>query len=198
MAKDQLARGARSASYGNAGVGESPLMQKIAEAEASGVVETVVEEPVQPFVRPAVKRKKFTPLGYTILVRQNEAVNVDGVKTFTDQVSALNDKSKELVVIRDEEARKQDAPAEGLVLATGPGTDEFPMTVTKGDEVVFGKYSGAAYNHNGEWVLLMGVNEVLGILTTQDIDDEIEETVEAPAEFPRLEIGMEDRTTTED
>lgn len=174
MAKDQLARGARSATYGNAGIGESPLLQKIAEDEANGVEETVAETPVITFTPTKRPRKKFTPHGRTILVRQ-AAVEGDEHR-FTDQDAALKAKVEGVVVIEKEEDKKADAPAEGVVLAVGPDVEN----VAVDDYIVFGKYAGAAFNLNGEWLLLMESKEVLGTLTPQDIEDEVEETFEAP------------------
>jgi chaperonin GroES len=149
-------------------------MQKIAEDEANGVIQETVEEPVQPFVAPKRKLKKFTPAGRTILVRQS-AVEGDEHR-FTDQAEALKSKTDGVLLIEKEEDKKADAPAEGVVLAVGPDAD----TVKEGDEIVFGKYAGAAFNLNGEWLLLMESKEVLGTLSTQDIETEEEVTYEAP------------------
>ena len=170
MAKDQLARGARSATYGTSGrVGDEIVLKNVAPEEE---VDAQVTGPAP--VVPAKPRKKFTPKGDTILVRQSEAETVG--KTYTDQQSALSDKSTDVVLVTDEEAKKNDAPAEGVVLAVGPGSDEYEMTVSIGDNVVFGKYSGAAFKLNGEWLLIMRVNEVLGTLS-DDVEDEVEETI---------------------
>jgi co-chaperonin GroES (HSP10) len=169
MPKDQLARGARSASYGNAGIGESPLMLKVREEEEAGAADLQVDD-VPVIERPKRPLKKFIPAGKTILVRQ-AAVEGDEHR-FTDLGSALKAQTPGVVIVEKDEDKKADAPAEGTVLAVGPDA----VTVSVGDYVVFGKYAGAAFNLNGEWLLLMEAKEVLGTLKTQDIDDEVEET----------------------
>ena len=149
-------------------------MQKMAEDEANGVVPEVEETPVQPFVAPKRKLKKFTPAGRTILVRQSAVENDE--HRFTDQATALKAQVEGVLLVEKEEDKKADAPAEGIVLAVGPEADN----VQEGDEIVFGKYAGANFNLNGEWLLLMESKEVLGTLSTQDIETEEEVTYVAP------------------
>jgi chaperonin GroES len=176
MAKDSLARGARSASYGYAGKpGEEIELRNVSAEGRDTELEAAIIAGVSAPKRP---RKRFKPAGHQILVRQAEAAR--DMKSYTDQSSALRDTTKDVVLIETEEEKKQDAPAEGTVLAVGPGDDDYGMTVKPGDYIVFGKYSGAAFNLNGEWLLLMGVNEVLGTLSDEIIEEEIEETFEAP------------------
>jgi chaperonin GroES len=175
MAKDQLARGARSASYGYAGRPDEAIELRNVSNEPRDVEgEAAITAEAAATKAPL---RKFTPAGHQILVRQ-AAVEGDG-KRFTDQLSALKDKSSKVVIIESEEEKKADAPAEGTVLATGPGSEDYDMTVSPGDYIVFGKYSGAAFKLNGEWLLLMGVNEVLGTLSDVTVEEEIEETFDA-------------------
>jgi chaperonin GroES len=174
MPKDQLARGARSATYGYTAAPEDEIvLRNVAPEETPAELSEDVFTPHQPH-QPKRPLKKFKPSGHQILVRQAEAQYAE--KVYTDQASALKDTSTSLVLIRDEEEKKADAPAEGFVIAVGPGSDDYSMTVKVGDNIVFGKYSGAAFNLNGEWLLLMGVNEVLGTLSNDVTDEEVEET----------------------
>lgn len=134
--KDMLAAGARSASYGQAGFGESDVMRNVSKDERDDTVITVD--------RPEVPRKKFRPLGYTILVRQAEAATPSGI------IIAAESVEKEL-------------PASGEVLAVG----SLVNTVNVGEIVVFGKYAGQQYTLNGEILLLMEIKEVQGIEETE-------------------------------
>lgn len=60
-------------------------------------------------------------------------------------------------------------PRRGLVLATGPGRVNertgglVPLAVRAGDRVVYGKYSGGELALNGEDLLIMREDEVLGL-----------------------------------
>jgi len=63
----------------------------------------------------------------------------------------------------------KEKPSQGVVIAVGPGgRDEdgkvIPMTLKEGDKVLFGKWSGTEIKIDGENLLIMKENEVLGIL----------------------------------
>jgi chaperonin GroES len=63
----------------------------------------------------------------------------------------------------------KDKPQEGEVLAVGRGksNDEgkvLPPVVKAGDRVLFGKYSGTEIKIDGEELLIMREEEILGIL----------------------------------
>ena len=63
----------------------------------------------------------------------------------------------------------KDKPQEGEIIAAGPGksNDEgkvFPLDVKAGDNILFGKYSGTEIKLDGEELLIMREEEVLGIL----------------------------------
>ncbi len=63
----------------------------------------------------------------------------------------------------------QEKPMRGKVLATGPGTrDEdgalLPMELKKGDNVLYGKYSGTEVKIDDQEVLIMRESDVMGIL----------------------------------
>ncbi len=63
----------------------------------------------------------------------------------------------------------KEKPQEGEVIAIGTGTvtDEGkhrPLTVKKGDRILFGKYAGSEVTLDGEEYLIMKEEDVLGIL----------------------------------
>lgn len=63
----------------------------------------------------------------------------------------------------------KEKPSQGVVVAIGPGgRDEqgkiIPMTLKEGDRVLFGKWSGTEIKIDGEALLIMKENEILGIL----------------------------------
>ncbi len=70
------------------------------------------------------------------------------------------------IIIPDSAKEK---PQEGEVISVGKGksNDEgkvFPLDVKAGDRVLFGKYSGTEIKIDGEELLIMREEEVLGIL----------------------------------
>ena len=65
----------------------------------------------------------------------------------------------------------KEKPQEGEVIAVGKGksNDEgkvFPLDVKAGDRILFGKYSGTEVKIDGEELIIMREEEVLGILAT--------------------------------
>ena len=80
--------------------------------------------------------------------------------------------------IEDEPARRgaiiipdsaKEKPQEGKVIAVGKGRvsdagKKTPLDVKAGDRVLFGKYSGSEVKLNGEELLIMKEEDVLGIL----------------------------------
>jgi chaperonin GroES len=93
---------------------------------------------------------KFTPLHDRILVRRvDESETVRGG-----------------IIIPDSAKEK---PQQGEVISVGKGksNDEgkvFPLDVQAGDTILFGKYSGSEIKLDGEELLIMREEEVLGIL----------------------------------
>ncbi len=85
-----------------------------------------------------------------------------------------------VVVRRIEEASKtaggiiipdtaQEKPSQGEVLSIGPGArDEagrlVPLAVTKGDRVLFGKWSGTEVKIDGQDLLIMKESDILGVV----------------------------------
>jgi chaperonin GroES len=99
----------------------------------------------------AMAKTKFTPLHDRILVRRLEE---------TETVRGG-------IIIPDSAKEK---PQEGEVISVGKGksNDEgkvFPLDVKAGDHVLFGKYSGNEIKIDGEELLIMREEEVLGIIS---------------------------------
>src|SRR5258708_9849140 len=94
---------------------------------------------------------KFTPLHDRILVRRIEDAGT----------------TRGGLIIPDS---AKDKPQEGEVIAVGKGktNDEgklFPLALKEGDSILFGKYSGAEIKIDGEDLLIMKEEEVLGVIT---------------------------------
>jgi len=71
------------------------------------------------------------------------------------------------IIIPDSAKEK---PQEGVVIAAGTGKFEkgqtIPLAVKAGDRILFGKYSGNEIKLDGEELLIMREEEVLGILSS--------------------------------
>ena len=94
---------------------------------------------------------KFTPLHDRILVRREEEAGT----------------TRGGLIIPDS---AKDKPQEGTVISAGKGkTSEegklFPLAVKEGDTILFGTYSGTEIKLEGEDLLIMKEEEVLGIVT---------------------------------
>jgi chaperonin GroES len=93
--------------------------------------------------------QKLTPLHDRILVRRvEEAETVRGG-----------------IIIPDSAKEK---PQEGIVVAVGKGKREkgelIALDVKEGDRILFGKYAGTEIKIEGEELLIMREEEVLGVL----------------------------------
>lgn len=63
----------------------------------------------------------------------------------------------------------KEAPAEGEVIAAGPGKKDdngklIAIEVAVGDKVLFSKYAGTEVKINGEEHLIMGEDDILGLV----------------------------------
>jgi chaperonin GroES len=58
----------------------------------------------------------------------------------------------------------KEKPQRGTVIAAGPGKKDEPMEVKTGDEVLYGKYSGAEISVDGKDYLIMRVSDILAII----------------------------------
>lgn len=70
------------------------------------------------------------------------------------------------IVLPDSAGEK---PDQGEVLAVGPGKRDndgklIPMQVKVGDRVLFGKYSGQSVKVDGEELLVMREDDIMGVL----------------------------------
>jgi chaperonin GroES len=93
---------------------------------------------------------KFTPLHDRVLVRRIEG----------------EEKTKGGLIIPDTAKEK---PSEGEIMAAGPGArkengDLIPMSVKKGDRILFGKWSGTEVKLDGEELIIMKESDILGIM----------------------------------
>ena len=92
------------------------------------------------------------------------------VKPLADRVLVKPMEEKEMkkggIIIPD---TAKERPMEGEIVATGPGKvgDDgkiIPLSVKKGDKVLYGKYSGTEIKLDGQDYLLMREDDVLGLL----------------------------------
>jgi chaperonin GroES len=63
----------------------------------------------------------------------------------------------------------KEKPAEGKIVAVGEGARKdsgelIPMSVKKGDKILFGKWSGTEITLDGEELLIMKESDILGII----------------------------------
>jgi chaperonin GroES len=58
----------------------------------------------------------------------------------------------------------KEKPQRGEIIAVGPGKDGNLMTVSKGDMVLYGKYAGQEFSHEGKDYLIMREDDILVIL----------------------------------
>jgi chaperonin GroES len=108
---------------------------------------------------------KFTPLHDRVLVRRVEEAET----------------TRGGIIIPD---TAKDKPQEGEIIAVGKGkvNEEGklrPLDVKEGDRVLFGKYSGTEIKIDGEELIIMREEEVLGILSGSKKEKEKEEKVGA-------------------
>lgn len=57
----------------------------------------------------------------------------------------------------------KEKPQHGTVVAVGPGKKDEPVTVKKGDSVLYGKYAGTEIQVDGEDLLIMRESDILAI-----------------------------------
>ena len=93
--------------------------------------------------------KGFRPLGDRILIKRIKE----------------EEKTKGGIIIPDTAKEK---PQEGKVVAVGKGKYEdgklIPIEVKVGDKILFGKYSGSEVKLEGEDLIIMREDDILGIL----------------------------------
>ena len=58
----------------------------------------------------------------------------------------------------------KEKPQRGTVVATGPGKKDEPVTLKKGDTVLYGKYSGTEVRIDGQDLLIIREGDILAIV----------------------------------
>ena len=91
-------------------------------------------------------KTKITPLADRVLV----------------QPSAAETKTASGIIIPD---TAQEKPQKGSIVAVGKGTKDNPITVKKGDLVLYGKYAGTELKYDGEDYLIMKESDILAIIS---------------------------------
>ena len=87
------------------------------------------------------------------------------IKPLADRVlvepMAAEEKTASGIYIPDTAKEK---PQRGKVVAVGPGTKDENMTVSVGDTVLYGKYSGTELKFDGADYLMMRESDILAII----------------------------------
>jgi chaperonin GroES len=78
--------------------------------------------------------------------------------------AAAEEKTAGGIIIPDTAKEK---PQQGIVLAVGPGKKDEPVTVKKGDAVLYSKYAGTEIQLEGEDLLIMRESDILAIVNVQ-------------------------------
>ena len=95
-----------------------------------------------------------------------------GLKPLGDRVVvkplAREEVTKSGIVLPDTATEK---PQQGEVLAVGPGRvldngDRVTLDLKEGDRVLFAKYAGTEFKHDGDDLLILSEKDVLGILVS--------------------------------
>jgi chaperonin GroES len=77
------------------------------------------------------------------------------------EVSPAEEKTASGLIIPDTAKEK---PQEGTVVAVGGGKKDEPMTVSVGDRILYGKYSGTEINHEGKDYLIMRESDIFAVV----------------------------------
>jgi chaperonin GroES len=87
------------------------------------------------------------------------------IKPLADRVlvepAAAETKTSSGIIIPDTAKEK---PQRGTVVAVGNGTKDNPITVSVGDQVLYGKYAGTELQHEGVDYLIMKESDILAIV----------------------------------
>jgi len=74
---------------------------------------------------------------------------------------AAEEKTAGGIIIPDTAKEK---PQRGIVVATGPGKKDEPVSVKTGDTVLYGKYAGTDIQLDGEDLMIMWESDILAVL----------------------------------
>ena len=135
MRKDVLAAGYRTAQFA-AGDNKGEIELKNMSSEPREDVAPVEIDRTR-------KVKRIVPKGEYILVQRREPENI----------------SAGGLLIPDE-AKKNDRPAEGVVMSVGP----LVQNLQPGDHILFGQYAGTEYPWGVEFLLFMMESEVIATI----------------------------------
>lgn len=124
------------------GMGEGDIFRNVAP-------EGTRDEFVPDTTEKIVVKRKFRPLGTELLVRQTAAEELSPILQGVNQI-------------------EKEKPCEGTVLEIGKDL----TTVSVGDTVVFGKYSGQEFKLNGEILLILNLNEIKGVIEDEQPESE--------------------------
>lgn len=87
------------------------------------------------------------------------------VKPLADRVlvepAAAEEKTAGGIIIPD---TAQEKPQKGTIVAVGNGKPDEPLTVKKGDSVLYGKYAGTEINIEGKDYLIMRESDIFAIV----------------------------------
>ena len=87
------------------------------------------------------------------------------VKPLADRVlvepAPAEEKTASGIIIPDSAKEK---PQRGVVVAVGSGKPEEPLTVSVGDNVLYGKYAGTEINIEGKDYLIMRESDIFAIV----------------------------------
>jgi chaperonin GroES len=87
------------------------------------------------------------------------------IKPLADRVlvepAAAETKTSSGIFIPDTAKEK---PQKGTVVAVGTGTKDNPITVSVGDQVLYGKYAGTELQHEGKEYLIMRESDLFAII----------------------------------
>ena len=87
------------------------------------------------------------------------------IKPLADRVlvepAAAETKTSSVIFIPDTAKEK---PQKGTVVAVGSGTKDNPITVSVGDQVLYGKYAGTELQHEGKEYLIMRESDLFAII----------------------------------
>ena len=87
------------------------------------------------------------------------------IKPLSDRVlvepAPAEDKTASGIIIPDTAKEK---PQKGKVVAVGPGKKDEPTTVSVGDTVLYGKYSGTEITIEGSDYLIMRESDILAVI----------------------------------
>ncbi|NND77185.1 MAG: co-chaperone GroES [Flavobacteriales bacterium] len=75
--------------------------------------------------------------------------------------AAAEEKTAGGIIIPDTAKEK---PQKGKVIAVGTGKPDEPMTVKKGDTILYGKYSGTELSIDGKDLLIMRESDIFAVI----------------------------------